>query len=80
MSKGKMILKLTPKQEEKLNCICGCCDHDCTDEKCAYYKIIGATNPEEAQKEAILSWTNGVVDEIIQKLGRDIITKKRGGK
>lgn len=78
MSNAKTVLKLTSEQEAKLNCICGCCDHDCMDSKCLYNKIIDKDSPEEEQKRAIIEWTSEVVDEIVGKLSRGIIKKKKG--
>jgi len=78
MSSAKTVLKLTSKQEAELDCICGKCDHDCMDKKCLYNKICESLNPEEEQKKIILAWTAGVVDEIVGKLSRDIIKKKKG--
>ena len=78
MSNAKTTLKLTEKQDAELDCLCGRCDHDCMDKKCPYNKILNALHPEDKQKEMILDWTNRLVDEIVRKLSRDIIKKKKG--
>ena len=71
-------LKLTKEQENKLDCICGLCDHDCIDKKCLYNKIVDEPYPEQKQKEYIIDWASALVDEIVGKLSRDIIKKKKG--
>lgn len=78
MSNAKMMLKLTSEQEADLDCICGCCDHDCMDKKCLYNKILDSLHPEQKQKELVIKWTSDLVDEIVRKLSRDIIKNKKG--
>lgn len=78
MSNAKTMLKLTSKQEADLDCICGRCDHDCMDKKCLYNKILDAPHPEDKQKELVLAWASGLVNEIVGKISRDIIKEKKG--
>jgi len=78
MSNAKIPLKLTSEQEAALDCICGGCDHDCMDKKCLYNKILDSPHPEETQKKLIINWTSEIVNEIVGKLSRDIIRKKKG--
>lgn len=78
MSNAKIPLKLTSEQEAELDCICGRCDHDCMDKQCLYNKILNAHQPEDRQKEYIIEWTSKIVNEIVGKLSRGIIKKKKG--
>ena len=78
MSNAKTVLKLTSSQEADLDCICGCCDHDCMDKKCLYSKILDSLHPEEKQKELIINWASTLVNEIVGKISRDIIKEKKG--
>ena len=78
MSNVKTTLKLTEKQDAELDCLCGRCDHDCMDKKCLYNKILNDLHPEDKQKEMIVDWASRLVDEIVRKLSRDIIKKKKG--
>ena len=77
MSNAKTALKLTSEQEAELDCICGRCEHDCMDKKCLYNKVLEDLHPEDKQRELILEWANKVVNEIVGKLSRDIIKKKK---
>lgn len=57
------MIELTKAQEDKLNCICLLCDHDCMDRTCIGKKIMDAPNGEEEQKRQFLK----LLEEVVKK-------------
>lgn len=77
MNNTKTTLRLTSNQESILDCICGCCDHDCMDKACPFNKILSAMSPEEKQKELVLRWMKNVLKEGAKKPTRTTKTVKK---
>lgn len=57
------MLKISKKNEAKLDCICGMCEHDCLNKTCLFNKILDAPHPEEVQKKYIISLMEDVFNE-----------------
>lgn len=48
------MIKISSATQKELICLCGLCDHDYTNEKCPYYKMIDKPHPDEELYKRIL--------------------------
>lgn len=72
------MIELTKAQEQKLDCICLLCDHDCMDKSCLGNKIMDALNGEQEQKKQFLKLLEEVVKKNTPKNTRAKMKEKKG--
>lgn len=48
------MIKISSATQKELICLCGLCDHDYTNAKCPYYKMVDKRNPDEEMLKRIL--------------------------
>lgn len=72
------MIELTKEQEQKLECLCSMCDHDCMDKNCLDNKVMEAKNPGQEMKRQILMLMNDVLRKNTTGNGRATIKTKKG--